>query len=84
MKKLTSILIGWWFWITNRNNTMAKERLKICAVCKFRRVFLCGECGCVLQAKARLPEEKCPKDKWPEDYRFGYHYSQYGNYPYPT
>jgi len=64
MKKIQSIFIGWWFWITNRNNKLAKERLKICSTCEYRVGLICGSCGCVLKAKARLPEEICPYSKW--------------------
>lgn len=65
MKKLSSILLGWWFWITNRNSLTARKRLKICASCEFRKWFVCGECFCPLQAKARSDDD-CPKGKWPK------------------
>jgi len=65
MKKIKHIFIGWYFMLTNQNNHIARRRLAICAGCEFRRRFLCGECGCVLNAKARLFEEECPKKKWP-------------------
>lgn len=64
MKMLINIIIGWWFWITNRNNKLAKSRLKICAGCEFRKGLICQSCGCVLQAKARLFDEHCPEFKW--------------------
>ena len=63
MRKITSIVLGWWYWITNHNNAMAKERLEICAHCELRKGLICSECGCVLQAKARLEEEECPDPK---------------------
>lgn len=72
MKKLTSILLGWWFWITNRNNELAKTRLKVCASCMFREGMICGICSCVLQAKARLPEESCPAHRWPGDNKYNF------------
>ncbi len=67
MHVLGRIILGWWYWITNANNTMAKERLKICTHCELRKGLVCGECGCVLQAKARLADDECPHpdgDKW--------------------
>lgn len=64
MRKIVSIILGWWFWITNRNNLMAAERLQVCAHCDFRKGTLCGICGCVLEAKARLKEEDCPLGQW--------------------
>lgn len=68
MKKLSQILLGWYFWITNRNNKLAQNRLKICSTCELRVGLVCGVCFCTLQAKARLPEERCPHptelNKW--------------------
>lgn len=64
MKKIQNIIIGWWFWITNQYRFIAQDRLKVCAKCIHRKGFLCGLCGCVLQAKARLIDEKCPANKW--------------------
>lgn len=67
MKKITSIILGWWFWITNRNNDLAKSRLKICADCELLKWFVCTGCGCPIQAKSRLKSENCPHpdmDKW--------------------
>lgn len=61
---MISIILGWWYWITNYNNWLAQDRLKYCSPCKYRKGMLCGECGCVLQAKARLKEEECPKGFW--------------------
>lgn len=59
------IIIGWWFWITNQNSKIVKTRLKICSSCEFRKWFVCGECFCPLQAKARSDDD-CPKGKWPK------------------
>ncbi len=64
MKKIGRIILGWWYWITNRNNELAKKRLDYCLHCPFRVGVTCGECGCLLQAKARLEEETCPKYFW--------------------
>jgi len=61
---LGSIILGWWYWITNANNKISKERLSICSVCPIRKGMLCSDCGCVLQAKARLKEEECPRGFW--------------------
>lgn len=61
---LSKIILGWWFWITNRNNKLAQERLAICMPCQYREGKFCGSCGCLLSAKARLPEEQCPYSKW--------------------
>lgn len=65
MKKLTSIILGWWYLVSNKNNYVAQERLKVCMKCEHRKFGICNICGCVLQAKARLWEEECPIHKWP-------------------
>lgn len=68
MKKLSRIILGWYFFLTNKNNELAQKRLKICAGCEFRKGIVCGICSCVLQAKARLPEEGCPAHRWPGEF----------------
>lgn len=46
-------------------------RIKACGSCMERRlvmgISLCGQCGCVIAAKARLSDATCPLDKWPKD-----------------
>lgn len=65
MKKLSQIFLGWWFWITNRNNKLAQARLSICSECEDRKGVVCSICWCPLQAKARVFDEECPLGKWP-------------------
>lgn len=64
MKKIYRIFLGWWYFFTNKNNTLARERLKVCVECPKMSKGVCTSCGCVLQAKARIEEEECPDDKW--------------------
>lgn len=64
MKKIGRIILGWWYWVTNQNNKLARERLKICLKCSDRKGGICNLCGCFLNAKARLHEEECPIQKW--------------------
>ena len=47
------------------------KRLKICTTCKHVKLsntiyIRCNECGCFLHPKAKLKNQKCPIDKWPE------------------
>lgn len=65
LKFLYRIILGWWFWVTNKNNPLAQARLNVCSNCEFRKWATCGRCGCVLQAKARIRDEECPEKKWP-------------------
>lgn len=67
MRKIVSIILGWWFWITNRNEELVRKRLLICTHCELRKGLVCGVCFCPLQTKARLEDEYCPHpdgDKW--------------------
>lgn len=67
MKKLLQIFLGWWFWVTNRNNKLARYRLSQCVSCNLFKSGMCTYCGCPVQAKSRLPEETCPHpdgSKW--------------------
>lgn len=48
---------------------MYKERIEICEGCdKFKiyldRIYICEECKCVLNIKARMASKKCPLNKW--------------------
>jgi len=44
----------------------------VCKDCEFNNTpnavsfsSRCKECGCVLEAKSRVENGKCPRDKWP-------------------
>lgn len=42
--------------------------MNICDVCEFREELtkkhsICSKCGCFLQAKLRVKDEKCPENK---------------------
>ena len=43
-----------------------EKRANICDACDIRHGFLpiCTECGCVIPAKIRLENQKCPIGKW--------------------
>jgi hypothetical protein len=43
-----------------------KARLDVCDGCPYQRPKgACSACGCILDIKARMPAEYCPKEKWP-------------------
>lgn len=47
----------------------ATKRLEICKICEFgtkrkRPINFCRKCGCLIIAKVRVPDEKCPERKW--------------------
>lgn len=64
---LVRIILGWWFYLTNQKNELAQRRLKICTDCSSRKGMTCNLCGCNLNAKARVEEDECPLDKWPNE-----------------
>lgn len=45
---------------------VAAARLALCKGCDryFALMHLCAECGCVMDAKVRLPNAYCPLHKW--------------------
>ena len=65
LKKLSSILIGWFNYFFNKEEKMSKERLYICVGCKKNISGVCSMCGCPLVAKSRVKDEVCDLDKWP-------------------
>ena len=41
------------------------RRLSICEKCDRKNIInICKECGCIVIAKAKLIDSKCPLDKW--------------------
>jgi len=46
------------------------DRIRVCQTCDknywLGRSLWCSICKCLIPAKARVEEEKCPLSKWPE------------------
>lgn len=71
MVKLINIIKGWFFYLFNKHEKLAKQRIATCKECKslMHVEFLgdvCAECGCVIEAKARVIDEHCELNKWNE------------------
>lgn len=67
LSTLGRIILGWYYYFTNKNNELARKRISVCVDCNYRKWFACGLCGCPLQMKGRHPDENCPHpdgDKW--------------------
>lgn len=69
VKKLLNIIKGWYYKIFDENRELAKERIAICNMCEHREHVemvgdICAKCGCILEAKARVLDEKCKLNKW--------------------
>lgn len=45
---------------------IAEERLEICRTCPhlIQLTSQCKECGCLMNAKTKLPNASCPLGKW--------------------
>jgi hypothetical protein len=43
---------------------VSKGRLEICNICQFNMGGICVRCGCILVAKTKLKNQKCPMGKW--------------------
>lgn len=48
----------------SKNSELYQERKSICESCPDLKGSRCGICNCPIQTKARVKNEKCPKDKW--------------------
>jgi hypothetical protein len=44
-----------------------RKRFATCEPCQFRSGNTCGDCGCVIAIKARMPSQQCPRGLWPVD-----------------
>jgi len=51
-----------------RSDTVS-ERRAYCDPCEHNKMGICKRCGCIIQAKARLANQRCPIGLWgPEEY----------------
>jgi hypothetical protein len=62
------VIVGWYNKLFTKPTEQAKERMKICNSCEFRKkagkFHYCSICYCEIEAKCNSPEEKCLKGKW--------------------
>lgn len=68
MVNLKNIIKGHFNRLFSRNNEVSNKRLDICRDCSNRENTIigdiCGICGCPLDAKTRVDDEKCDMNKW--------------------
>ena len=68
IEKLRHIVIGWFLKLCGLENNLANRRLVFCDTCdrkiKTSLGDACGECGCILDAKARVEDEHCDLGRW--------------------
>lgn len=67
-KKIWNIIKGTYYNITKKEQDLATRRLEICNSCEHRKDFklgdMCDLCGCILESKTRVKDEKCEMNKW--------------------
>lgn len=68
-KKIKHIIKGWYYSLRGFNYELAEQRMEQCKKCSeilylTKNVTECNICGCFLDAKTRVEEEKCPLKKW--------------------
>jgi len=73
ISKFPEIVDGWknLVFSNDKMEALAYQRLEDCKGCdqnstpgEVKLKSYCKSCGCVLAAKARSPESKCPLDRW--------------------
>lgn len=69
VNKIKNIILGTYYNIFNKNNDIAKPRLRVCSKCDQKKYiwklgYICKECGCILKSKTTVKNEKCPLNKW--------------------
>lgn len=58
------MVIGWYNKLVNKEWELKRQRMKFCKKCKHKGKYTCKICHCVLDAKLRVKDAKCPINKW--------------------
>ncbi|MFQ5769758.1 MAG: hypothetical protein ACE5HX_04425 [bacterium] len=73
IKKTKNIFVGYVNLVKGAKFEFTDDRIRICQKCNksywLDRSLWCSICKCYIPAKARVKEEKCPKNKWPNNER---------------
>lgn len=68
VKNFPLIIRGWYYKLFNIERDLASIRLSICNKCEHKVETslgdACGQCGCILDAKARVEDAHCDLHKW--------------------
>lgn len=67
--KIPNIIVGTWNNIFDKNKELYNTRFKICKDCEHldtlsNKIHICDQCGCVMESKTRVLDEKCVIGKW--------------------
>lgn len=65
MNFIYHIVLGWWYYATNKRKDLVAKRKPICDKCPMKSKHnFCNDCGCFLPAKQRVEDAVCPMNKW--------------------
>ena len=70
IQKAVNIAKGFTALATGKKYEFTDSRIRVCQQCEDnywlgKRLF-CSKCKCYIPAKARVKDELCPLDKWPD------------------
>jgi len=67
-QKIKNIAKGYTALATDKKYEFTDGRIKVCRECEYnywiKKTLWCKICKCFIPAKARVKDEKCPKDNW--------------------
>ena len=67
IRRIASILIGFWNNIRGNNLELSDQRLSVCVSCDllgYDNMWYCKSCECSLELKTKVRNESCPEGKW--------------------
>jgi ribosomal protein L37E len=68
VNKIINIIKGHYNSWLGKEQELYNKRISVCNECDLKLHTtigdICSECGCPLQAKTRVEDEKCDLDKW--------------------
>lgn len=68
MISIKNIITGWYRKLRKIETSNSEARLKICKSCpnkvKLGDLYFCEACGCEIEAKSKVEDEKCLLGKW--------------------
>ena len=69
VKKIKHIIKGWYYKLRGFNFELMEQRMEQCRECSeilylTKNITQCNSCGCFLDAKTRVEDERCPNGLW--------------------
>lgn len=68
VRKIKNIIIGWYRYLFHKEPKYARDRRWICNRCSHKSKLLgkdiCSLCGCFIEPKTLVEDEKCLDGRW--------------------